>query len=220
MKLGAISDIHANRVALEAVLDAMPAVDLVVCAGDIVGYNPWPADCVEIVRERGIVCVQGNHDRDLDSPGRYRANEMAHEGLLYANSQLDEEQIEWIRTLPESRTLADSRVRVVHSHPTHRDRYVRPAMFPELAPHLDSELLILGHTHVQHHTMVGETLVVNPGSVGQPRDTDPRTAYAVIDLDAMRCDERRVEYDIEQVKCAVDRAGLPERTAERLELGK
>lgn len=220
MKLGVISDIHSNRIALEAVLDAMPAVDRVICAGDIIGYNPWPADCVEIVRDRGISCVQGNHDRDLDSLGRYRANEMAHEGLLYANTQLDEEQAEWLRTLPESRTFVDGRVRMVHSHPTHRGRYVRPNMFPALAPHLDSELLILGHTHVQHHATIGETLVVNPGSVGQPRDQDPRAAFAVIDLDSMRCDERRVAYDIEQVQRAVDRAGLPGRTGERLALGK
>lgn len=97
---------------------------------------------------------------------------------------------------------------------------MRPASFPLLAPHLNSEVLILGPTHIQHHEKVGETLVFNSGSVGQPRDTDPLAAFAVIDLDSMTVDVHRVEYDIEEVQRAIDRTGLPRRTAERLAIGE
>lgn len=219
MRLGVISDIHANRVALDAVLDALPSVDQLVCAGDVIGYNARPAECVEIVRD-SIPCVQGNHDRAIDAPERYRSNEMAYEGLRYAAKQLSDEQREWLRALPESRTFVDGRVRMVHSHPTNRGRYVRPPQFQSLEPHLAGEdVLILGHTHIQHHELVDDTLIVNPGSVGQPRDRDPRAAFAVIDLDDQTVDEHRVEYDIERVQDAIDAAELPQRTGTRLETG-
>jgi putative phosphoesterase len=221
MRLGVISDIHANRIALDTVLEAMPSVDQLVCAGDVIGYNPWPAECVEIVRERSIPCVQGNHDRAIDTPEQYRSNEMAYKGLLYAEDQLNDDQREWLRMLPESRNCADGRVRMVHSHPTKRGRYVRPPAFQSLEPHLGSEeVLILGHTHIQHHEVVDGTLVVNPGSIGQPRDRDPRAAFAVIDLDDSTVDEHRVEYDIDRVQETIDTTELPQRTGERLLNGK
>jgi putative phosphoesterase len=221
MRLGVISDIHANRVALDTVLEAMPCVDRLVCAGDVIGYNPWPAECVETVRERSIPCVQGNHDWAVDTPEQYRSNAMAHKGLLYAAEHLSDEQREWLRTLPESRSFVDGRVRVVHSHPTKRGRYVRPPQFSSLEPHLGSEeVLILGHTHIQHHEQVGETLVVNPGSVGQPRDRDPRAAYAIIDLDDGTVDEHRIDYDIDEVQEGIETTDLPKRTGERLSSGK
>ena len=221
MRLGVISDIHANRIALDTVLEAMPSVDQLVCAGDVIGYNPWPAECVEIVRERSIPCVQGNHDRAIDTPEQYRSNAMAYKGLLYAADQLNDDQREWLRMLPESRNFADGRVRMVHSHPTKRGRYVRPPAFQSLEPYLGSEaVLILGHTHIQHHEMVDGTLVVNPGSVGQPRDRDPRAAFVIIDLDDSTVDEHRVEYDIDRVQETIDTTGLPQRTGERLLNGK
>lgn len=220
MRLGIVSDIHANRVALDAVLDAMAPVDQLVCAGDVIGYNPQPAACVERVRG-SMVCVQGNHDRAIDSPERYRANESAYAGLRYAATQLTNEQREWLGALPTDQTLCDGRVRVVHSHPTHRGQYVRPEQFPTLEPHIGEEaVLILGHTHVQHHEMVGETLVVNPGSVGQPRDRDPRAAFVVVDTGEPRVEQHRVSYDIESMQEKIETAGLPSWTSSRLERGR
>lgn len=221
MRFGVISDIHANRIALDTVLEAMPSVDQLVCAGDVIGYNPWPAECVEIVRERSIPCVQGNHDRAVDTPERYRANEMAYKGLLYATEHLSDEQREWLCTLPESRTFAEGQVRMVHSHPTKRGEYVRPPQFTSLEPHLgDEDVLILGHTHIQHHERVDGTLVVNPGSVGQPRDRDPRAAYAIIDLDSKTVDEHRIDYDIDRVQDGINTTNLPQKTGERLFSGR
>jgi putative phosphoesterase len=223
VKLGVISDIHANRVALEAVLADLPDVDDLVCVGDVVGYNPWPAECVERVRETCSATVEGNHDRTVETPERYRANQMAHAGLELAKERLDADQRAWLRGLPRKTEAAEGRVLVVHDHPEHVDRYVRPAEFTAIRPYLDEyDACLLGHTHVQHKAIVDDRLVCNPGSVGQPRDGDPRAAYAVLDTDAdpVSATLHRVEYDVGRVQAAIREAGLPERTAARLAKGE
>ncbi|MFC7156330.1 metallophosphoesterase family protein [Halomarina halobia] len=221
MEIGVISDVHANAVALEAVLAAMPPVDAVVCVGDVVGYGPHPVECVERVRDAAAHVVQGNHDRAVATPEAYRHNEMAYEGLRHARERLDDEQRAWLAGLPEETTCCDGRVRLVHSHPAERDRYVYPREFEALAPLLgDERALVLGHTHVQHDERVEGTLVVNPGSVGQPRDGDPRAAYAVLDPNTPSVEQRRVAYDVERVRADVAAAGLPQRTAARLARGE
>lgn len=223
MQVGLISDIHGNLPALEAVLEARPPVDTLVCAGDIVGYNPWPAACLERVREVATVTVQGNHDRNVDTPEQYRANEMAHAGLQYAKKQLSEEQREWLAALPPRTTVADGNYRLVHSHPDPDDlgRYVRPRDFPRMRPYLnDYDGLVLGHTHIQHEATIDGRLIVNPGSVGQPRDGDSRAAFAVLDTEANEVDLHRVEYDIDRVITRVEEEDLPTKTATRLLEGK
>jgi putative phosphoesterase len=219
MRLGVISDIHANRIALDAVFEDMPAVDRLLCAGDVVGYNPWPAACVEAVRGRTIPTVMGNHDRAVATGTGFRGNGMADAGARHAAETLDEEGIEWLRSLPASRYCVDGRVRIVHGHPEDPDRYTYPSLFsPELLG--EEDLLIMGHTHVQAAERYEEGIVLNPGSVGQPRDGDPRAAYAVVDLDSMSVETRRIEYDVEAVIEAIEEAGLPERTGTRLRKGR
>jgi putative phosphoesterase len=219
MRVGLVSDIHSNRVAFEAVLDDMPAVDALVCAGDVVGYNPWPAECVEAVREREIPTVMGNHDRAVAEGTAFRFNAMARAGVEHGRSMLDDDQLNWLAELPDERTVLDGRVKLVHGHPDDPDRYTYPDEFS--ASMLDDEtLLVLGHTHVQGHERFEEGTVCNPGSVGQPRDGDPRAAYAVADLEEGEIDERRVEYDIDAVAEAVERAGLPEKIGRRLYAGR
>lgn len=223
MRLGVISDVHANVVALQAVLDDLPSVDDLVCAGDLVGYNPWPAECVEVVREACSATVEGNHDRNVPTPGQYAHNPMARAGLELANDRLSDDQKAWLRGLPRRVSLGDDRVLLVHDHPEHRDRYVYPGEFPALAPYLvDYDAIVLGHTHVQGTEEVADGHVVNPGSVGQPRDGDPRAAYAVLDIDAreVAVTLHRVAYDVEAVREAVAAAGLPERTGNRLIRGE
>lgn len=221
MRLGVVSDVHANRIALDAVLEAMPAVDLLVNAGDVVGYNPWPAECVAAVREAEIPTVMGNHDRAVARSGAVRFNRMANAGVEYAREQLSDEARSWLAGLPDQRTVADGRVRVVHGHPEDPDRYTYPEEFSPAM--LDGEdLLVTGHTHIQGHRTFDEGAVMNPGSVGQPRDGDSRAAYAVVDLasDPPTVNERRVAYDVEQVVEAVEEAGLPRRIGERLREGR
>jgi putative phosphoesterase len=222
MKVGLVSDIHSNRVALEAVLEDMPPVDKLLCAGDVVGYNPWPADCVDEMRDRDVPTVMGNHDAAVAGDTPFRFNGMAKAGVDHTKQQLDGEQLEWLSSLPAERLACDGRVKLVHGHPDDPDRYTRYTYPKEFSPRLlgDEDVLVLGHTHVQGAKQFAEGIVVNPGSVGQPRDGDPRAGYAVLDLDALTVDTYRVEYDIEAVQEAVDDAGLPSRIGTRLARGE
>ncbi|WP_049969201.1 metallophosphoesterase family protein [Haladaptatus cibarius] len=219
MKVGVISDVHANRVALDAVLDDMPAVDALLCAGDVVGYNPWPAECVDTLRDRVTASVMGNHDRAVVSGTAFKFNSMASAGVEYARDELNDLQREWLANRPTSTTACDGRVRIIHGHPDDPDHYTHPDEFSsDLLD--DKDVLVMGHTHVQHHEVYDEGIVMNPGSVGQPRDRDSRAAYAILDLAEMTVEERRVEYDIEAVQEAVREAGLPDKIGSRLEKGR
>lgn len=219
MEVGVISDIHANKPALDAVLTDLPAVDAVVCAGDIVGYNPAPAACLAAVRDRDIPTVMGNHDRMVVSGRNFLGNPMARAGVKYAREQLTDEQTAWLADLPDERVLFGGRLKIVHGHPDDPDHYTYPE---EFGPGLLGEetALIMGHTHVQYHERYENGIVLNPGSVGQPRDGDPRAAYAVLDLDERTVTEYRVTYDIEAVQAAIADAGLPDRTGARLAQGR
>jgi putative phosphoesterase len=219
MLVGVISDIHGNMPALETVFDEMPAVDALVCAGDVVGYNPWPGEAVDAMRERAVPTVMGNHDRAVVTDTPFAFNSMAGAGVEYARQVLDDEQLGWLEELSTTRRALDDRVRLVHGHPEDPDRYTYPELFSaELLG--DEDVLVMGHTHVQHHEVYDDGVVLNPGSVGQPRDGDPRAAYALLDLDGPSVEERRVAYDIEAVERAVRAAELPARIGERLRKGR
>ncbi|WP_440766461.1 metallophosphoesterase family protein [Natronorubrum sp. DTA7] len=222
MKVGLISDVHGNRVALEAVLEDMPPVDRLCCAGDVVGYNPWPAACVDELRERDVPTVMGNHDAAVVGDAPFRFNGMARAGVEYASEQLSERQRGWLESLPTERLECDGRIKLVHGHPDDPQRYTRYTYPREFSSGLlgEEDVLVLGHTHVQGLERFAEGIVVNPGSVGQPRDGDPRAAYAVVDLDALTAETHRVEYDIDAVQEAVRETNLPERIGTRLARGE
>ncbi len=241
MRLGVVSDIHGNRVALRAVLDDAPAVDGWLCVGDVVGYNPWPRECVRAVRELdgpvagdgegastdgdapdGAPTVMGNHDRAVATESAFRFNAMARAGVEYAVEELGEPETAWLRGLPDRRRECDGRVAMVHGHPDDVDRYTYPGEFSgDMLG--DEDLLLLGHTHVQGAEAFPEGVVLNPGSVGQPRDGDPRAAYATVELDGAGVVDwtlHRVEYDVAAVRAAVEATGLPPKIGTRLEQGR
>jgi putative phosphoesterase len=219
MEVGVISDVHSNLVAFEAVLEDMPSVDAYVCAGDVVGYGPWPAECLELVRDLDAPTVMGNHDRAVATDSAFAFNSMARAGVEYSREHLSAEQIEWLSDLPPERTLFDGRVTVVHGHPDDPDRYTYPSLFSaDLLG--DEDVLVMGHTHVQAHETYDDGVVMNPGSVGQPRDQDPDAAYAVLDLATMTVEDHRVSYDIDAVVEAVRDAGLPDQIGTRLRQGR
>lgn len=234
MRLGVISDVHGNRVALEAVLDDLPDVDRLVCAGDVVGYNPWHAACVDAIAEPEtgpvadsdadlidgtVPTVKGNHDRAVATGHAPHFNHMAQAGVDHAREQLSDDQLAWLDELPEERHVLGGRVKIVHGHPDDPDHYTRPEEFgPELLA--DEEVLIMGHTHIQHHEVYDDGVVMNPGSVGQPRDRDPEAAYAVLDLAERAVEEHRVDYDTDAVIEAVEDAGLPRQIGFRLTQGR
>lgn len=221
MLLGVVSDIHGNNVALEAVLADMGEVDKLVCLGDIVGYGPAPKQCLKTVREQFDTVLKGNHDRDVQKTDPY-TNELANAGLAYAREKLSEEEITWLDSLPETQTVEfdGKKILLAHSHPTDTDTYVRPGAFPRLRPYLDDELgVFIGHTHVQHKALIDGKLIMNPGSVGQPRDGPTTAAYALFDTETNDLELRRVEYDISAVYDAVEDAGLPQKIGTRLKEG-
>jgi len=142
---------------------------------------------------------------------------MAYAGLEYALEELSEDQLTWLDSLPRKATVGDDRFMIVHDHPEIQDRYVMPHMFSSLWSYVEEyDGLALGHTHVQHKEVDGGRVLVNPGSVGQPRDEDQRAAYAVLDTETVSVDLHRVNYDIDRVINKVEEVGLPKRVGTRL----
>ena len=223
MRYAVVADIHGNLPALEAVIDAMPAVDRWLCAGDIVGYNPWPADCLARIRELNATTVMGNHDRAVASDTGFRFNSMAAAGVTYARGELNDDAIAWLDGRPNRQTVADGEILLVHGHPEDPDRYTYPKEFEPAMLEGDARVTITGHTHVQGVREFDEGVVMNPGSVGQPRDGDPDAAFAVLTIDdagRIDVDTHRVAYDIDRVVDAVEEAELPKKIGTRLRDGR
>jgi len=223
MRYGVVADIHGNLPAFEAVIDAMPAVDRWLCAGDVVGYNPWPADCLARIRELNATTVMGNHDRAVASDTGFRFNSMAAAGVTYARGELNDDAIAWLDGRPNRQTVADGEILLVHGHPEDPDRYTYPKEFEPAMLEGDARVTITGHTHVQGVREFDEGVVMNPGSVGQPRDGDPDAAFAVLTIDdagRIDVDTHRVAYDIDRVVDAVEEAELPKKIGTRLRDGR
>ncbi|MFB6265476.1 MAG: metallophosphoesterase [Candidatus Nanohaloarchaea archaeon] len=225
MKLGVISDIHSSIVALEKVLDEIEA-ELVVCAGDLVGYYLDPGEVIDRVKEGGITCVRGNHDDALVNWPPRNFNPVARKALELNREKLGNEQLSFLEQLPVRREMdvGGRKVLVVHGSPEEPYRYVYPRDvgedFAERQGVQEMDLVVMGHTHVPLVEKSGDTLVVNPGSVGQPRDGDPRASFAVVDMESMDAEIRRVEYDVEPVVERVSDSELPASLGERLEEGR
>jgi len=221
MRLGVLSDIHSNWPALKAVHDDLPSIDRLVCAGDIVGYNPWPSTCVRWVRANSDVTIAGNHDRAATAETPFNFTGSARAGIEYTTKQLQPDEVEWLRSLPTEQRLTDGDVLVVHGHPSDPDRYVYPHQFTsQLLERAEASILIMGHTHKQAMERVDGGVILNPGSVGQPRDRDPRAAYAVVDTETLAVELHRVPYDIETVAAEIQAVGLPASLADRLSAGR
>lgn len=237
MRLGVFSDIHANWQALEAVLADAGDIDGGVCLGDVVGYGGDPVRCVDEVRRLGWPTLVGNHDRACtDAEILAWFNDDAARVVRWTRDQLGDDRLGWLGSLPELETR-DS-VLLVHASP--RDpifEYILDAGTAAANLHLIGDRACMhGHTHVpgyfywnggevEHAYWLGRIrlegpVLVNPGSVGQPRDGNPDASYGVWDLDEMTFEWRRVPYDREGAQRAILAAHLPERFASRLEMGR
>ena len=246
MRIAVLSDIHANLVALQRVLEEIDAltVDALWCLGDTVGYGPEPQACVDIIRERADVCLAGNHD--LAVLGKIDLNDfnpIAREAALWQRGHLDAEAITWLNSLP-SRTEAEG-VTLAHASPRHPVwEYVDSDLVAaDNFDAFETRICLVGHSHLALGWRMNrrngrveaegvaapddvallldqdEKWLLNPGSVGQPRDHDPRASFAILDTEAMTWAWHRVEYDIETVEQAIVTAGLPEVLGRRLYLG-
>ncbi len=234
-----ISDIHGNLPALESVLKDAGKVDAVWCLGDLVGYGPFPSECVARVRQLpGLTCLMGNHDAavlgqiDLDT-----FNRDARLSVLWTRTAMDAEGMEYLGSLPERAKEGDATL--VHGSPRNPiweyvlDAYTAadnfyyfdtPVCFCghshlPLMYHLDDKVLSWGVLSEDGPLSLRNRMILNPGSVGQPRDSDPRASYAIYLPEEHIWHIHRVTYDVQRVQEKILKAGLPERHALRLEEG-
>ena len=224
MLIGLISDVHSNAIALKAVLYAMKAEGLqkILHAGDIVGYNPYPDETIRLFKENNIISVMGNHDRALITGDLSGFNPYAAEALKWTRREsapVTFDHIKKLRTI-ESLSFDNKKIVMMHGSPYYLDEYIYPEdVVPDLLSAVNSNFLVLGHTHIQFKKEYQEGIILNPGSVGQPRDGNPDAAYAIFDMGTGHVKLKRVTYDIEKVIEDMLAAHLPEKLAFRLREG-
>ncbi len=229
-----ITDIHGNLPALQAVLREIDrlGVDELVCGGDLVGYGPSPDEVCAVIAERRIPAIYGNYDhaiaRDLEDCGcAYRDREERAVGRLSVDWTLrhtSDASKAFMRTLPFEHAveLGGTRVRVVHGSPRKVNEYLfedKPAsLYERLARDAAGRVLVFGHTHKPWIREHGGVLFVNCGSVGKPKDGDPRAAFALVEARNGTPSARivRVDYDPGPVAAQIRAAGLPDELAGRL----
>ena len=239
MRVAVLSDIHSNRPALDAVLSALPEVDAIWQLGDVVGYGPHPNEVIERLSGSSAAGVRGNHDAaalgELDTEW---FNLEARQAVEWSGSQLTEHARRWLRALPA--VTQTEGFTLVHASP--RDPVWEYVASPSIAAGVfdafETSHCLVGHTHVpvafrQQHGGI-ETIdaamdgtlqlderrtILNPGSVGQPRDGDPRASAMILDTEALTATWLRVPYPIAETQAAMRSAGLPTRLVERLSYG-
>lgn len=243
VRVAIVSDIHGNRQAFEAVLDAVGETDCreLWCLGDLVGYGADPDACVELARENAIICLAGNHDLCVrGSIPLEQFSRGAAVAATWTRRQVAPETMEYLKALEPQKL--DEPVGLYHASP--RDpvwEYVLSPLQAELCLDVQVQRIsLIGHSHVALSfsrfpgaAATGETRpdgqaidleagewLINPGSVGQPRDGDPRAAWLELDLDAWEARYRRTEYDITGAAAAIRAARLPDSLAERLQYGQ
>jgi diadenosine tetraphosphatase ApaH/serine/threonine PP2A family protein phosphatase len=241
MRVLVISDIHANLSALDAVLDAAGSFDSVWCMGDVVGYGPDPNECIQRLQQLpNLTCLVGNHDAAvLDQFDVNAFNYEARQATHWTQRMISAENKQFLLSLPE-RTAVNG-VTLAHGSPR-QPRWEYLLDVPTAAAnfdYFDSDLCFVGHTHVPLYFELdnesGETMgqilqngdtpeivnrmILNPGSVGQPRDHDPRASFAIFNPETCQWKQNRVDYDIESVQARMREAGLPIRLVFRLAEG-
>ena len=245
MRALVVSDIHSNLEALQSTLrdaEAHGGFDTLWCLGDIVGYGPDPNQCIDLIRSHSHVAIAGNHDlAALGNLGLEEFNANAAEAARWTARQLSQEHHDYLAALPQR--LEPEGVTLVHGSPLDPiwdyflPGYLAPDALRESFREFETRCCLVGHSHIPFSCresdlafstptqdspvdLGGERLVLNPGSVGQPRDGDPRAAYGLYDAGAATFAHLRVSYDIEAVQAKMRRAGLPAALAARLSRGR
>ena len=234
-----LSDIHANWEALSAVLDhSQGSYDEILNCGDIVGYGPDPNPVVEWCRSHNTKIVRGNHDKACATLEHLEwFNPVAAQSARWTHLKLTSDNLEYLSALPTGPLMFDG-IEVSHGSPEDEDEYlVYPDEIGAAAAHLGQKVAFFGHTHVQGCYLIQRgmakrmmldsvdldpdaTYMINPGSVGQPRDRNPRAAFALYDSERRFVELCRVEYAITATQAKILQAGLPDILAQRLTLGR
>jgi predicted phosphodiesterase len=242
-----LSDIHANLTALDAALTAANGRwESAACLGDLVGYGPQPNEVIERIRSLGAVTIRGNHDKAVSGiVDAEDFNPLARSATLWTREQIHPANLEYLETLPKG-PLTINGFSILHGARHDEDEYVfGPTQALDGLLDAPSPVSFFGHTHIQGAFTLRDdqvvvlhpkpsagtpfstlpidpetTYLVNPGSIGQPRDGDPRAAFAIADLENRAVELWRVPYDIEQVQIRMTQAGLPEPLILRLTFGR
>jgi predicted phosphodiesterase len=247
MRILVLSDIHANLTALDALLESVEGLwDISVCLGDVVGYGPDPNEVTARLRELGTTTIRGNHDKAVAGiMDTEDFNPVAKAAVQWSRSELTKENLEWLSALPPGPMEANGIV-LVHGAFQDEDEYVfTPSQALDGLLDSTAAVTFFGHTHHQggfsyrqdqlgvlqvHPRMIDssallnlqsdERYLLNPGSIGQPRDSDPRAACAIANLDEQSVKFLRIEYDVAAVQARMRAAALPEPLVQRLAVGR
>lgn len=226
MRIGLISDIHGNLEALQTILARLDRerLDRLYCLGDVVGYGADPNACVELIRERCLLCILGNHDAALTghTPVTY-FNSYARTGIEWTGSIITTENLDFLRGLKLMH--AEEQFMLVHATPKDPDAWNYVHDESEAAAHFpyisEGATAFIGHSHVPARFVESarRKAIINVGSVGQPRDRDPRACCGIFDTVSGHFDWVRETYDIQETARKIRAAGLPEYLAVRLFIG-
>jgi len=222
--LAIISDIHSNLPALEVVLEqiAKEGVDQIICAGDIVGYGPFPNEVIERLKKIEITSIQGNHDRAVLSHDSSNMNIQAQDAVWWTIENLKQEGHDYLARLSARKSFDWNglSIAIFHGSPRNDDEYIpEEGADEELLELAKSDFLVLGHTHVPFVRSLDKGTIVNPGSIGQPRDGDPRASMTIYDHRLRRFEVKRLAYDIDAVAEVMRSSGLPSFLSLRLYSG-
>lgn len=225
MRIGLISDVHSNSVALAAVLRALDQdkVETIICAGDIVSYYPFVNEAIDLLRESNVICIAGNHDGYLLGSLRVSHENWRAYNLDYTKRIIRDDNRQWLASLQPQRfgQYGGLRWHICHGSPWAIEEYIYPDhdAFGRFA-HIEADIVVMGHTHIPFIRRVGDVLVVNPGSCGQPRDYNPNACYAVVDTKSASAVLQRVSYDVEAVCRRVASEGFDSKFIEILKRTK
>lgn len=237
MRIAVISDIHGNLAALQAVLEDLPRhdVDTICCGGDLVGYGPFPNEVIALLRSANIPCVMGNYD---DAVGNRRITcgcafpdqdtaGIANRSLEWTGARVSEENREYLKNLPFALDVgtASCSVHIVHGSPRRLNEYLHQEIgekeLNEFLCECTAQVVVCGHTHVPYYKNIAGKLLVNAGSVGQPKHGNPRASYCIIDINGqVGVRIHYLPYDFESTAQAISANGLPEALAQIIRTGR
>ncbi len=244
MKNIIFSDIHSNFEALSEfvnVIDNLKKADArLICLGDIIGYGASPSECLEYVKSNADIVLSGNHERMIINPSlRMKANEIAYKAIIWTENHLNDIEKKYIENFREQAVL-DNKCLAVHGSPINPDQYILRSSTATQSikkiNELNLSICFFGHTHLpgifddngryfyeansKIKLIPGRSYLINPGSIGQPRDGDSRSSFCVFDDIEFSVDFYRFQYNVDQAAKKIIKNGLPEELAERLYFGR
>ncbi|MCK8816428.1 metallophosphatase family protein [Natroniella sulfidigena] len=236
MRIAVISDIHSNIDALNQVLEDIKRRDIeeVFCLGDLVGYNPFPNQVIERIKEEGIKTVQGNYDEAIANSRIFcgcdykneKAKRIGTSSIQFTNQEISEQNREFLKELPQQLEvkIGGLKALLVHGSPRQLTEYLYADSqeLEEVVEELEGDLLLCGHTHRPYHQLISKKHIINVGSVGKPKDGNPNAVYTIVEVAQGKVKRELIElsYPVEKVAAKIKETDLADESIELLELGR